>query len=488
MRRRARPGLRLRLAASHASLALVLVVAASVLVEQQIGGVRRSEAVDGAQRDAEVAAARVAHLARRPDALDHVVTDEARAGRGIAIVAADGAVSAGTVPASRSVAGRVLRDALDGAASGRAAGGRVVVAAAPVVQGDEVVGAVVISEPAPAIAWWRGPASLVFLPGLGLVLVAALAGWSLARRVARPIETLTADARRVALGDLASTSPVRRSGVPEADTLSAAVGRLVERSRALSVRARERDEHLGLALRRLSHQLRTPVAVLALRLDELARPDVDPSRRVVLADVVERQLDAVVAAAGRVAELARGEHRGTPETVDVGALVESVVDRLAPLAASVRTDLRRHVERAATVTADRNALDDAVANLVDNALRYTPPGGRVGVTVATRGDDVVVEVADSGPGIAPNERSLVVRPWTRGRAGATAPGSGLGLSLASDAAAGAGGRLEIADSALGGALVRLVLPPADQMLAGSSRLTFSKNTNSTTRNTGVPSR
>lgn len=458
----ARIGLRPRLALSHALLALALVVVASVILEHQSERLRRSEAAAGVERDAEVAAQRAARVISRAGRLDRVVADERSGHRSIEIIDAEDHLLAGSVPPSTgAAAGRAAADALDGLTSGRAVRRqRYALGAAPILQGDAVVGAAVLVEEASGSQPWTVPTGLALLPGLVLVLAAASAGWVVAGHVAGPIEDLTRTARTLALGTLDVDSSTAGGGGPEVETLRAAVGRMVERTRSVAARSREREGDQASAVRRLSHQLRTPIAVLALRLDELASPDTTPARRDHLADVSRRQIDTITALSSNLEQLARGGVGGGTELIDIAALTRRVTGRLQPLARSARTRLEIGPSTGAVVLGDPAALDDAVANIVENAIKYTPAGGTVRVAMTSDDCETVVAVDDSGPGISPHERDLVVLPWVRGDAGTAAPGTGLGLSLAADAMSRAGGRVEIGDSPAGGARVRLVLPLA----------------------------
>ncbi|HET7487316.1 MAG TPA: HAMP domain-containing sensor histidine kinase [Acidimicrobiales bacterium] len=457
-----RMGLRGRLALSHALLALALVLAASFILERQSSRLQRSEAAAGAQRDAEVAARRSARALDRPEGLARVVADERGGRRDLEVVSAEGRVLDGTVPAAAAgLAREAAGDALDGVPSGRAIARRhVAVGAAPILHGDDVVGAAVLVEPATRLQPWVVTDRLAVLPGMVLVVVAAVAGWLIAGRLSRPIHDLTRTARLVALGALDAPLPGGRRGGPEVETLRAAVGRMVERTRSVAARAQQREHRQAVEVRRLSHQLRTPVSVLALRLEELAAPDTPVERRAHLGEVAGRQVTTLAALSSNLVDVARGTAAAEATLLDLGAVARRVTERLLPLARSARTRLDVCAGGPTMVRADPAAVDDAVTNVVENALKFTPPGGAVQVLVTTGAGEAVVEVADSGPGIPPAERDLVVLPWVRGAAGEAAPGTGLGLSLAADACSRDGGRLEIGDSPAGGALVRLVFPLA----------------------------
>ncbi len=462
---RRRFGLRARLSASHALLALALVVVAAVGLESMFGALRRSDARTGAERDADVLAARSAHLVDRPDRwpLDAVVRDEARASRRAEVVDENGRRLAGGVPTADAAAVHdAVSAALEGLTDSRVtAGGRVVVAAAPIVRRDDLVGVGVVIEPAPGIAFWRGPLRMAAGLGLLLVVLAGSAGWLVAGPISRRLRELASTAHDLALGDVHRSVPTA-SAVPEVETLSAAVARLGERVRRLTDAAHADDDRAESTLRRLSHQMRTPLSVLTLRLDALRDGDIGARRRADLVAVVASAVDELEQVSSRLSEIARRDGVAPRATVvAVDAVVSGVCTRLGPLARWSNVDLRVRTDPC-TVSADADGLDEAIANLVENAVKFAGRRATVDVRCHCLGGDVVIEVEDDGPGVPPAERALVVAPWTRGSAAIARgiPGSGVGLSVAADVAKAAGGRLELDGARGGGLLARLVLPAA----------------------------
>ena len=107
---------------------------------------------------------------------------------------------------------------------------------------------------------------------------------------------------------------------------------------------------------------------------------------------------------------------------------------------------------------DENLLEDAVSNVVQNAVKFTPHGGRIVVRIDVSPDSAAVVVMDSGPGIQPGERGLIFHSGVRGSAGSSVEGTGHGLALVADTLDRHGGHLELDSAPGGGALVRLVLP------------------------------
>ncbi len=468
MRRRPRRrfrgrSLRARLATSHAVLALGLVALAAARLEATSVALRRAEAATGTQRDAEVLAARAARALTSPAELARLVADESRGRREVTVVGADGAVLAGsgTVRPGIPLPPAAVADGLAGAA-GVDIEGTSALGYAPLVVGNELVGVAVVSEPVPPARPVMGPLRLEVGFGVALIVLAGLGGWWLAGRIVRPLRDLTVAAHRLALGNL-SDAGLPRPPIREIATVSAAFERLSRRLARLSEERAGRERRQQEALRRLAHNLRTPLSVLALRLDEVSDPTIGADRRQELAPVLNRQLDALTDATHHLGELARtnGEE-APPEAVDMAEALEQAVERLEPLAGWSRLTVRVERPREPLVVhGERAGLADAVANLLENAVKFTPPGGRVVARCRRQGDEAVIEVADTGPGIPAEERALVVRPGVRGTTGAGVPGTGLGLALAAEAVAAGGGHLELSDARGGGLLARLVLPAAE---------------------------
>ena len=195
-----------------------------------------------------------------------------------------------------------------------------------------------------------------------------------------------------------------------------------------------------------AHELRTPLTALHLQLGALARAGTDRER----AEAMER-LSAGVQRSIRLVEqllaLARQEPRVDPARgrLALDELVRDVVAELVPLADARRIDLGIAEDQPAVILGEHDAIATLVRNLVDNAVRYTPPGGRVDVSL-TRGAPeegrVRLKVCDNGPGIAPEEHTRVFDRFYR-QPGMQAPGSGLGLAIVKAIADAHGAPIEL---------------------------------------------
>jgi len=283
---------------------------------------------------------------------------------------------------------------------------------------------------------------IFLIGGIGVALAAALAAF-VAAAALRPIRRLTAAAESVA----ATGSLTERVDVTGHDELGRLAGRFNAMLAAL-------EQSVG-AQRRLvadaSHELRTPLTAARTNVDlirEGSLPE-DEARRAASEASVE--LDALTRLVSDLVELARGEERKLRvEDVQLDDLVASVVERAQTRAPQVTfvTALSP-----STVSADAVLLERAVSNLLDNAVKYSPDGAPIEVTV--RGGEVVV--TDHGPGIDETDLPRVFDRFYRAASARSKPGAGLGLAIVREAAEAHGGQAT-AESTSAGARFRLTLP------------------------------
>lgn len=392
----------------------------AVGVAQYFLGDERNEA----EHAADVAAISVAaDLVRgaRPDDLASAEGDLA-----LGLYATDGALLTGSGPPT---AEQVVLAAGGGQVTSADDVGGLLVVAVPVTDGDQVTGIVRAASDYSAVrlrivtAW-----ALMF--GLGVAAVSAtfvVARWQ-ARRLAAPLEALSAAAQQLGEGDFSVRTGV--SGIPEIDSAGASLtttagrlGAMVARERAVSADA--------------SHQLRTPLTGLRLGL-ETALESADPTvlRRAVVAgidsaDRLERTIEDLLA-------LARDTGRDGSE-LPIRAVVGDAVDAWQPALVSTGRELRSMVEdRLPVSTASAAAVRQVVGVLLDNAVVHGR--GTITVTVRDAGGVIAVDVTDEGPGVPDG-----ADPFTR-RAG-SATGHGIGLPLARTLAEAEGGRLRLSSPA-----------------------------------------
>lgn len=281
-------------------------------------------------------------------------------------------------------------------------------------------------------SWWlylQTPILYLFT-----LLPLLLVGW----RLARPLKDLTVSARRFA--DTGSADPVTERGPGDVRQLTTAFNAM--RSRLLAM-LDEKDRMLGA----IGHDMRTPLASLRVRAESI---DDEAERNRVIETIVEmnEMLDDILslARAGRSTE--------TPQKTDVAALADAVVEDFIELGKPVTIS-----EGVRQVTMARpQMLRRALRNLIENAIKY---GARaeIGVGRNVKGE-IVISVADSGPGIAPERMAEMMEPFTRmeGSRSRGTGGAGLGLALVRAIMEEHGGQLQLANRPEGGLVARLILP------------------------------
>lgn len=292
----------------------------------------------------------------------------------------------------------------------------------------------------------------LLLPGLALVI------WLAVGHALRPLERVTAlvQARRVDAVDPLPDERLPEEVQPLVGALNSLLGRL---NAAL---ARERAFMADAA-----HELRTPLTALHLQLSTLARASGESERAAAMG-----QLSEGVARAIRLIEQMLAFARQQPRAdaprapVALDALAREIVTELVPLADAHGIDLGLPSAQSVRVLGDGEALRTLLRNLVDNAVRYTQPGGRVDVSVSDGGAPGAprarLTVTDNGPGIPAAERDRVFDRFYR-RAGTTPPGSGLGLAIVRAIAQAHGASIALGDAPGGqGLSVTVEFPPASR--------------------------
>ena len=297
----------------------------------------------------------------------------------------------------------------------------------------------------------RAAALRVVVPLILLLpIMIAFVAW-IVRRGLLPLRDVTAEVQR---REVRSLTPLVTDNLPqEIQPLVAELNRLLARlDEAFAVqRAFIADA---------AHELRSPLTALRLQLQLLDRAPDDTARRTArdsLGAAVERAIHLVE----QLLTLARsdpGETAGDFELVDLAAVAAQALTETHALAESRRIDLSLEREGKVSVSGDRDALRTLVRNLVDNAVRYTPPGGSVQVRGHAGAAGAKLEVVDTGPGIAAADRARVFDRFYR-RANANETGTGLGLAIVKAIAARHGARVDLDDASSGGLHVTVSFPP-----------------------------
>jgi two-component system sensor histidine kinase BaeS len=331
-----------------------------------------------------------------------------------------------------------------------------IASAAPVVLGEQIVGAVVISRPRGAVrSLWQDVAVRVLLAAAVGLLVALVMVLLLTRRATRPLRQMQTAAARVARGDLQAEVP--RGGPQELDEVAAAFNEMVGRLAQRDAMARD-------FLMRVTHDLRTPLTAIrghAAALSDGVVPEADEPRSLAAIEGEATRLEVLV---GDLLDLAKMDaHRfrlelGTSSPSELlagafGALEGEAQQRGVDYVCDVPGDLP-------SVVTDAARVRQIVANLLDNALRWTPPGGSVRLRArATPAGGILATVSDSGPGVPAREREAIFEPFRSHPTPDGQHGSGLGLAIARQLARALGGDLRLEPGPPGaGARFTLELP------------------------------
>jgi two-component system, OmpR family, sensor histidine kinase MprB len=319
--------------------------------------------------------------------------------------------------------------------------------------GDHV--ALVVAQPLGPTRQTLGQlASLfVFIGGAGIV-VAAVAGAAVAQAGLRPVQELTAATENIArTGNLAAI-PV--SGDDELARLSYSFNAMLAALAESRARQRQLVADAG-------HELRTPLTSLRTNLDLLiassraGAPELPEADRVGIYDDVRAQLGELTTLVGDLVELARDDvPLSVHEPVEMADVVERAVDRARRRAPGITFDVRVVPW---TLLGDANALERTVLNLLDNAAKWSPPGGLVRLELRAAGDGTaILDVVDSGPGISDADLPHVFDRFYRSAHARTMPGSGLGLAIVKQVVERHDGAVVATRAPEGGALLRLYLP------------------------------
>ena len=284
---------------------------------------------------------------------------------------------------------------------------------------------------------------------LGGIAVAGALGWYLSRRLTRPILVLSNAADQVAEGRYDVEIPRGEKGE---------IGHMAERFGQMAVRLQEASELERNFLMRVSHELRTPLTAIRGHVGALREGLADdPELREQSLDVVAAEAARLERLVGDVLDLAKLDARRftvREEEVDMGRVLERAYNAFGEEARRREIDYRQQENGGAIIYTDGDRVLQIISNLLANAFRWTPDGGRIDVELDAQNGDVAVAVADSGPGISAEEAERIFRPfWSR-----DGGGTGLGLAIANELANALGGRIEVASHPGRGSRFELVLP------------------------------
>jgi signal transduction histidine kinase len=295
-----------------------------------------------------------------------------------------------------------------------------------------------------ALAW-----ALALMIGLALISYVFVS-----RRVLKRIDSLSAQSRRIMVGDLSGRLDVTGSG-DEFDRLAENLNAMLERIEHLLYGVKDVSDNIA-------HDLKTPLSRLRNRAETaLAGPADVANYRAALETTIEDsdQLIKTFNALLLIARIEAGSPDGAMGRVDASEIVRDVVELYEPVADETGVELIVDAGEPILMTASRELLGQALANLIDNAMKHAEgtPGLRIAVSTAREGEMVVLRVADNGPGIPAEDRERALQRFVRLEKSRSKPGSGLGLSLVAAVARLHDGTIELGDGSPG-LVVTLRLP------------------------------
>jgi two-component system, OmpR family, sensor kinase len=445
--------LRTRLLLALAYVLVLAIVSLGIPLAVSLRDRVDAEVRSQARNQADLVAATVSDSIDPPAerVLEQAVSTAGQAVRGrVVIVGADGLLLAdsastdepGSDFSSRpEVASALAGRPFQGERTSETLGEELLVTAVPALHNGRPAGAVRITQSVAAVerALGRTTGGL-FLIGAVVLALGLAAGALMARGIAGPLRRLEDAAARVGAGDLDARAPVEGSSEQRAlaDTFNQMAARL-------SRMVRSQQDFVADA----SHQLRTPLAGMRLRLEE-ARETGDREEL----EAALKDLDRLSETIDELLVLSQaGEPDASAEVVDMRDVAERAIERWRAPAAAEGHALRLHAPNGtARLLCAPADVDRALDALLENAVRYAPHGTPLTVGVDTHG----IEVLDHGPGVEPGEEERLFARFHRGRVGqSTAPGTGLGLPIARELMRRWGGDARIENRPEGGARARL---------------------------------
>ena len=298
--------------------------------------------------------------------------------------------------------------------------------------------------------------------GLGMCVVLGLVGGVvMSKSLIARIEVINKASREIMAGDLTRRMPSHGTG-DEFDQLADNLNRMLDRIEELLEAVRRVSDNIAHDLRTPLNRLRTRLEVVLMERSGQAG-DAERYRNAIQETIAESEnILATFNALLTIAQVEAGSPREEPAPLDLAKLAEDVADLYGPLAEDKDLSLDMHLESGLVIRGNRHLLSQAVANLLDNAIKYTPPGGSIRLRLAANSRGCSLSVADSGPGIPAAEREQVLKRFYRVESSRSTPGSGLGLSLVAAVARLYNAELTLEDAGgqgqAPGLLVRLCFP------------------------------
>ena len=336
---------------------------------------------------------------------------------------------------------------------------RLIAAAQPVqlVQGTEPFGWLIVAKPETELReqWLTLFGRLALALAVGIALGGVLFLW-LSRRLTEPVRVLTRATEEVAAGRYDVEIPEARGGDE--------IALLSERFRGMVAQLAEAEQLKRSFLMSVSHELRTPLTAIRGHVEALREGIVsEPEQVRVSLDIVAAETDRLERLVGDVLDLAKLQaHRFTVrhEEVDLERVLDQAYGAFSEEARRREIDYRLSgVDAAPVIVSDGDRVLQVITNLLSNAFRWTPDGGRIELQLESSNGTVSVDVLDTGPGVPPAQQRRIFEAFVS----QDADGTGLGLPIARELAVALGGGIEMQSESGAGSRFRLVLPRAPSL-------------------------
>jgi two-component system OmpR family sensor kinase len=324
-------------------------------------------------------------------------------------------------------------------------------AARPLTVGRKTFGVFVVAKPKTVLDQrWLALVERLLIAFAGGIAVAAAFAWYLSRRITTPVLQLSRAADEVARGRYDVAVPEVPGG--------GEIGVLADSFREMAERLSEAEELERNFLMSVSHELRTPLTAIRGHVEALREGVVtDEELRAASLTVIAAEAARLERLVGDVLDLAKLDARRftvLQEEVDMERLVDRAYAAFGEEARRRGIDYRRTVDAKPVIVTDGDRVLQIISNLLSNAFRWTPDGGRIELELNATDGTVRVAVDDNGPGVPPGEQERIFRPfWSR-----DGGGTGLGLAIARELATALGGKIRLKSSPERGSRFELVLP------------------------------
>ena len=287
-----------------------------------------------------------------------------------------------------------------------------------------------------------------------LIVVAAAVGWFMARRAVSGVEVVTRTARKISEGSLQERVPVKATG-DEIDQLATTFNQMLERIQALLTEIKEMNDNIA-------HDLRSPIARIRGLAEVTLTTGKSPADFEAMAASTIEECDRLLDMINTMLVISKteaGVEKVSHDKVDIAALIGNACELFEPLAEEKNVGLRCRAPEKTIVSGDARMLQRMLANILDNAVKYTPPGGEVEISLSeSEKKDIIIAIRDSGIGISETDVPHVFERFYRCDRSRSQPGTGLGLSLARAIARAHGGDITVRSALDQGSTFTVTLP------------------------------